>query len=429
MRALRRLRRVVAAVPLLILVIPAPLRAQDRLLVSGNPPLTEGAVAVAAKFYEWALDVRLSEPQYVEFERLVTERWKQPGVAPRGDVVRAGQRWSEIIGMRVAARGEIHPRVQDSVVARLRGSTDDAARWLLARYTDAHRVLVSGNPPLTQGLADRIADYWEWALDVPLGERERREVQQFQIALWAQRATEWKQSWITVIPAWWTTLSSLGPVERTLMRLGVQTRVLTEIRQDPKEPFNAWRLTVYQAAHRPGGPTNPILVPGAVPLTQDMITEYCEFVEWRWRLQLTGLGAQQRQQLQQLVVADWRSGDENARQAFLADLRWWLDVFPSMNDAQRQNVSYANEHTGAYLERLRRSPHADARAWYLALESLALETLRYRATLQNMYIQTWRAMIESNRATMTQIARNLAPSGRYEYDPRTGGYNRYTPYY
>ena len=36
---------------------------------------------------------------------------------------------------------------------------------------------------------------------------------------------------------------------------------------------------------------------------------------------------------------------------------------------------------------------------------------------------------ESNRATMTQIARNLAPSGRYDYDPKTGGYNRYTPYY
>ena len=48
--------------------------------------------------------------------------------------------------------------------------------------------------------------------------------------------------------------------------------------------------------------------------------------------------------------------------------------------------------------------------------------------MQNMYIQTWRSMIESNRATMTAIARNMAPSGRYEYDPRTGGYDRYVPY-
>jgi len=224
-------------------------------------------------------------------------------------------------------------------------------------------------------------------------------------------------------------LSSLGPVERTVMRVGVRTKVLAEIRQDPKESFNAWRLAHYQAAHRPGGVMNPILVPGSTPLTQDMATQYCEFIEWRWRLQLTGLGAQQRQQLQQFVVADWKSGDESVRQTFVADLKWWLEVFPTLSDAQRQNVTYTKEHTGAYLERLHQSRDANARAWYLSLESLALETLRYRATLQNMYIQTWRSMIESNRATMTQIARNLAPSGRYDYDPKTGGYDRYVPYF
>jgi len=92
-------------------------------------------------------------------------------------------------------------------------------------------------------------------------------------------------------------------------------------------------------------------------------------------------------------------------------------------------VSYNNKYTGAYLDRLHQSPDVNARTWYLALQSLSLETLKYRATLQNMYIQTWRSMIESNCATMTQIARNLAPSGRYDYDPRTGGYSRYVPYF
>ena len=427
MRTLRYLYHAAVLIP----VITAALPAQDRVLVAGNPPLTEGAVASAAKLYEWALDVRLSEPQYLEFERLLADRWKQAGGAARSDVVATAGRWGEIIGMRVAARGEIHSRVQDSVVARLRtrGAGDDAARWLLTRYVEAHRILTPGNPPLTQGLADRIADYWEWALDVRLDQQARRELQQLEVAMWAQRPADWKQNWISIIPAWWTTLSSLGPVERTVMRVGVRTKVLEEIRQDPKESFNAWRFARYQAAHRPGGEMNPILVPGSTPLTQDMVTQYSEFIEWRWRLQLTGLGAQQRQQLQQFVVADWKSGDESARRAFVADLKWWLDVFPTLSDAQRQNVTYTKEHTGAYLERLHQSRNANARAWYVSLESLALETLRYRATLQNMYIQTWRSMIESNRATMTQIARNLAPSGRYDYDPKTGGYDRYVPYF
>src|SRR5262245_20875498 len=344
MRALR----LIYCVAVLIPVVSAPLTAQDRLLVSGNPALTEGAVSVAAKFYEWSLDFRLSEPQYLEFERLLTARWKQPTGGTTRDIVKAGEQWSQILGMQVARRGEIQPQVQGSVLTRLRGTNDDAARWLLARYSDAHRILAPGNPPLTQGLADRIADYWEWALDVRLSERERQEVQQFQVAMWPKKDAAWKQSWITVIPAWWTTMSSLGPVERTVMRVGVTTRVMAEMRQDPKEPFNVWRLAHYQAGHRAGAETNPILVPGAVPLTQDMVTQYCEFVEWLWRLQLTGLGAQQRQQLQQLVVADWKNGDAAARQTFLADLEWWQNVFPTMSDAQRQNVSYTNKYTGAY---------------------------------------------------------------------------------
>jgi hypothetical protein len=425
MRALHYLRCVAVLIP----AVARPLPAQDRLLVSGNPALTEAATEAASKFYEWALDVRLSEPQYREFEQLLADRWKQPGSAARADIVKAGDQWGEITRMLVVARGEIQPRVQNSVLAWLRGSNDDVARWLLARHADAHRVIASGNPPLTQGLSDRMADYWEWALDVRLGERERREVQQFYVAMWAQRDAAWKQSWITVIPAWWTSMASLGPVERTLMRVGVRTRVFAEIRQDPAEPFNRWRLALYQASHRPGGEMNPVLVSGSVPLTQDMVTQYCEFIEWRWRLQLTGLGAQQRQQLQQLLVADWRSGDESARRAFLADLAWWQDVFPGLSDAERQDVTYKNQHMGAYVERLHQSPNANARGWYLALQTLALETLRYRAAMQNMYIQTWRSMIESNRATMTQIARNLAPSARYEYDPRTGGYDRYVPYF
>ena len=425
MRALHYIRCVAVLIP----AVAGPLPAQDRLLVSGNPPLTEATAEAVAKFYEWALDVRLSEPQYLAFERLLADRWKRPGGTTRADIVKDRDQWGEITRMGVVARGELQPRAQSSVLTWLRGHNDDLSRWLLARHADAHQVLAAGNPPLTQGLADRMADYWEWALDVRLAERERRELQQFYVAMWAQRDAAWKQSWITVIPAWWTSMASLGPVERTLLRVGVRTKVLAEIRQNPAEPFNRWRVAIYQASHRPGGEMNPVLVSGAVPLTQDMVTQYCEFVEWRWRLQLTGLGAQQRQQLQQFLIADWRSGGENARRAVLADLAWWQDVFPGLSDAQRQDVSYRNEHTGAYLEQLHQSPNVNARTWYYALQMLALETLRYRAAMQNMYIQTWRSMIESNRATMTQIARNMAPSARYEYDPKTGGYDRYVPYF
>src|SRR5678815_4017503 len=77
MRAVPRLRYLALLIP----AVAGPLGAQDRLLAPGNPPLTAAGVTVAAQFYEWALDVRLNEAQYREFERLLVDRWKQSGGA------------------------------------------------------------------------------------------------------------------------------------------------------------------------------------------------------------------------------------------------------------------------------------------------------------------------------------------------------------
>src|SRR5262249_26912018 len=155
-------------IALLMPAVAAPLHAQDRLLVPGNPPLTEATVATAAQFYEWGLDVRFDEAQYRELERLLVDRWKQSGGALKTEILNTRNRWSEIVGTSVVKRGEIQPRVQDSLLSRLRGTAvgNDEARWLLARYTQAHQTLAPGNPPLTKVLADRMADYWEWVLDV-----------------------------------------------------------------------------------------------------------------------------------------------------------------------------------------------------------------------------------------------------------------------
>src|SRR5678815_3731639 len=106
MTALRCLRYVT----LMTTTITGALQAQGAL-ASGNPPLTEAHVSAAAQFYEWALDVRLSEGQYREFGRILAGRWNLPGGAASAEILRTGNRWGEIVGMRVSARGEIQPRV------------------------------------------------------------------------------------------------------------------------------------------------------------------------------------------------------------------------------------------------------------------------------------------------------------------------------
>ena len=37
------------------------------------------------------------------------------------------------------------------------------------------------------------------------------------------------------------------------------------------------------------------------------------------------------------------------------------------------------------------------------------------------------AILKTIHETQMEIIRNMAPSGHYEYDPATGGYDRYVP--
>jgi hypothetical protein len=169
-----------------------------------------------------------------------------------------------------------------------------------------------------------------------------------------------------------------------------------------------------------------VLVPGDLPLTQGMVDDYCRYVAWRWPQPFAKVGGSQR--LGQLVVNDWKNGDKARQRAILADLKWWREDFPKLDRAERERLAAKNEAPGLYVERMWQAPGADARLSARDLEAIHLARLQQWNDARQLEIRALSNLQASHHETMMLIIDNIRPSGRYEYNPSTGRYDRYVPY-
>jgi hypothetical protein len=154
-----------------------------------------------------------------------------------------------------------------------------------------------------------------------------------------------------------------------------------------------------------------VLVPGTQPLTQSMVNDYCQYFAWCWQPVLDKVGGPQR--LAQLVVNDWQNQDKVRQMTVLADLKWWREEFPKLSQAER--------------ERLRPVPVAQARLSAREQEAIHLLVLQQYNDARQLQIRALSNLQAKHHETMMMIIHNIRPSGRYEYNPSTGRYDRYVP--
>ncbi len=169
--------------------------------------------------------------------------------------------------------------------------------------------------------------------------------------------------------------------------------------------------TALQAAEK------KVVVPGQPPLTQDMLDDYVNYMEWRLGPGLVRVGGPAR--LAQMVVNDWTNGNVKARESFLASLKWWREEFPKLSQDQRQRLAAYNAKVVQDIERMRYASNVQA------IQMLMLQQAFDARQLQILAINNIRA--KSHELNMS-IINNIRPSGHYEYNPSTGRYDRYVPY-
>ena len=94
-------------------------------------------------------------------------------------------------------------------------------------------------------------------------------------------------------------------------------------RKSPRTTAGCWRPT-RRGDHKPGGERNPVLANGDPALTRDAADQYCDMVEGVLDFSISGgLTDAQRQDVQDLLVKDWKGMDQAAREDFLQTLQKW----------------------------------------------------------------------------------------------------------
>ena len=135
---------------------------------------------------------------------------------------------------------------------------------------DPAAVLAPGDPALTEGMVNRLTDFFEWVLQAPVTVQQGTELRGMLVESWTKgdRAEIDGMNEILGIEA---QVVEHPPAERDLLREQIQPALLVALRNQPDDVGSRWVLGVYEAAHVPIAAGNP-------PLTRQVSDAYAELL-------------------------------------------------------------------------------------------------------------------------------------------------------
>jgi hypothetical protein len=209
------------------------------------------------------------------------------------------------------------------------------------------KVLVPGNPPLTQGLLEKRLRYLEWLLDTRFTAKQRTDYQRLFI-----------QAWKTAKPA------EKRHVEQFMSKDAEKL--------DKRQAMVPQMVTVWQKSKYPGD---------------------------RWLLVVSGgLTAPQRQVLQDYLVKDWKTMTADDRQEVLGDLKRWADAAGA-----GKNLDEARKSIGALrpklLARLKTTENRESSKWLLEIVAQERKKSEQLSDSQRMYFEAARRIIGMSGAS------------------------------
>jgi hypothetical protein len=395
-------------------------RGQGKILVSGEPPLTQEVVDLYQEMWEWCCDVKLTVEQRKEHTRLFVAFWKKSGPdvtqARLEGYGRMEKEWRGIMQLKGAEQRRKRLQVKQRWLGILRKAKDDApGQLLLTAYDAAYKpggsknpVVVAGNPPLGKVTIDHATVYTEWLLDRPLTDEQRKENQRFYIAAWKQWGREKKEKERDAIAWLADLLQQASAYDRHYWRAIMLPKKLTVWGKEGAEAESRWRLGLYREASKPGSKDNPILVEGKPALTQELVDRYGDYIEIMLDLSVSGgLTDAQRRDLQDYLVKDWKGMAAATKEGIVADLKVWAD-------GAGRGVGEANKQVGSLRPRLLaqlETAGGQRSKWLLGIA----------ARERKMAEALGEAERQRHKAAMRLID-NLRPTGSWRFDPVKGRY-------
>jgi hypothetical protein len=131
----------------------------DGLPVAGRPPLTREIVNKQIQFFEWVLDVQLTQEQRAQYRDVLVSIWKT-GRQEEIDMTVNLTNFDDQLKQKRPEEAELmRERVRTPYLDIMRKQPDDPfARWVVGIYDSAHRAIAPGNPPLTAQVVDAYAE-------------------------------------------------------------------------------------------------------------------------------------------------------------------------------------------------------------------------------------------------------------------------------
>lgn len=112
-------------------------------------------------------------------------------------------------------------------------------------------VLAPGRPPLTSEMADKVATFFEWALDVRFTPAQRQECEEMLINSWSNPKK--RQSTLELLGTM-DKVAKVPPGTRDQVQAAVRRTLLDGLRKESQDAEARWMLSVYDASHSSGVP-------------------------------------------------------------------------------------------------------------------------------------------------------------------------------
>jgi hypothetical protein len=284
----------------------------------------------------------------------------------------------------------------------------------LDRAHSADKVLVPGNPPLTQGMLDLDIAAAELLLDSRFTDAQRREYCDIVIEDWKGFLTVEKRQRVQNLDGWGK-LPTWSNYRRNEVRAFNQAKFRAARAKD-KSGASRWLVALDAETSKPGSKRNPVLVDAKPQLTQLLVDGYTDYLEIMIDLSASGgFTPLQRRTLQHYVVKDWKKMSDDDRKELLTDLERWTEAAGLGSAEANKAVPALRPKVLAQLLSERGSPRAD---WLLEVchqerelheRKLAMEKLRHEGVKQAL------------------DAMPFYKGGHWEKDAPTGKYIRWVP--
>jgi hypothetical protein len=196
-------------------------------------------------------------------------------------------------------------------------------------------------------------------------------------------------------------------------------------------------LAVAATAGRAG---DEVLAPGDPPLTRATADRKIDYWEWVFELRIDD---RQRAELRRLQTEEWGRREKEWKTRWLNFLPAWRDAVAAdkvdlirLRSATRRAALDGLAHgegdaVGKWLLARQASPSPAMGAGAMArpgdAEAIKLAMLRMQFDQRQRFLRDLSRVQAEHHETMMVIIRNIGPSGRYEYNPSSGRYDRYVP--